>query len=50
MAAQGNNLQTSGGMDISEHRKTWKLFIRLVKATMILVLGIMVFLMIFRTH
>ncbi len=50
MAAHGNDLQTTGGMDISQHVKTWKGFTSLVKWSLFGILLIMIFLAIFRTH
>ena len=50
MAAQGNNHQTTGGMDISQHQKSWRGFITFVKLSMLGIGAIMIFLAIFRTH
>jgi hypothetical protein len=39
-----------GSMDISQHKKTYSGFLTASKWTFLLVVGIMVFLAIFRTH
>ncbi|HWY62103.1 MAG TPA: aa3-type cytochrome c oxidase subunit IV [Rhizomicrobium sp.] len=41
---------TPGSMDISQHKRGYAGFVTGVKWTLTLVLGIMVFLAIFRTH
>jgi hypothetical protein len=50
MAAHGNDHSTTGGMDISQHKKTYHGFLVGSKWSLFLILGIMVFLAIFRTH
>lgn len=39
-----------GAMDISQHRKTWGLFVKLVSWSLGLIGALMFFLMLFRTH
>ncbi len=50
MAAHGDTSEHSGGMDITDHKKTWLGFIRGVRWSLIGILAIMVVLAIFRTH
>ena len=40
----------SGPMDISQHRKTWALFVRIVSWSLGLIGLLMFLLMLFRTH
>jgi len=42
--------QQGGSMDISEHRKNWNGFIKLVEWSLGGIAVLMVFLLIFRTH
>ncbi len=50
MAADSGHPYEPGKMDIRDHKKTWAMFTVLVKWSLILILGIMVFLALFRTH
>jgi hypothetical protein len=50
MAAHGNDHSNTSGMDISQHKKTYHGFLVGSKWSLFLILGIMAFLAIFRTH
>jgi len=46
----GDHGYEPGAMDISQHKKTWSFFVKLTMWSIILIGGLMVFLLIFRTH
>ena len=48
--AEHDSHYTPGSMDISQHKRGYAAFLTGVKWTLILVLGIVVFLAYFRTH
>ena len=50
MAARGNNGERTSTMDIGEHLRTWKLFTRLIKWSLIGIGLVMAFLAIYFTH
>ncbi|MDE1937645.1 MAG: aa3-type cytochrome c oxidase subunit IV [Alphaproteobacteria bacterium] len=50
MASHGDAGEQTGTMDISEHQRTWKLFISGIKYSLSGIGLIMLFLLIFRTH
>jgi hypothetical protein len=50
MASHGEAGKQTGTMDISEHLRTWKLFVNGIKYSLAGIGLIMLFLLIFRTH
>jgi hypothetical protein len=50
MAAHGNTGDRAGTMDIGEHLRTWRLFTRLIKWSLIGIGLVMAYLAIFHTH
>ena len=50
MAARGDTGDHTGKMDIGEHLRTWKLFTRLIKWSLIGIGLVMAWLAVFRTH
>ena len=50
MAANTDHGSDQGGMDISEHVKTWNGFVTAIKWTIAFNVVLLVFLAIFRTH
>jgi hypothetical protein len=48
--AHDDSHYTPGSMDISQHQRGYAAFLTGVKWTLILILGIMIFLAAFRTH
>jgi hypothetical protein len=50
MAARGDTSDHTDKMDIGEHLRTWKLFTRLIKWSLIGIGLIMTLLVVFRTH